>query len=169
MDQNIDKNLDIKSKILDIFQKNKIKIYSLVIILFILLVSFTFLKIDKEKNNDLMSEKYIQAGIYLSKNKNEESRKLLEEIIFNKHKFYSILSLNIILEKKLEKNFDKVLNYFEIIEKLKISKSQKNLVSFKKALFLLKNDQTEQGNNILSKLIDTNSEFKFLAEQILNK
>ena len=169
MDQNIDKNLDIKSKILDIFQKNKIKIYSLVIILFILLVSFTFLKIDKEKNNDLMSEKYIQAGIYLSKNKNEESRKLLEEIIFNKHKFYSILSLNIILEKKLEKNFDKVLNYFEIIEKLRISKSQKNLVSFKKALFLLKNDQTEQGNNILSKLIDTNSEFKFLAEQILNK
>ena len=116
-----------------------------------------------------MSEKYIQAGIYLSKNKNEESRKLLEEIIFNKHKFYSILSLNIILEKKLEKNFDKVLNYFEIIEKLRISKSQKNLVSFKKALFLLKNDQTEQGNNILSKLIDTNSEFKFLAEQILNK
>ena len=169
MDQNIDKNLDIKSKILDIFQKNKIKIYSLVIILFILLVSFTFLKIDKEKNNDLMSEKYIQAGIYLSKNKNEESRKLLEEIIFNKHKFYSILSLNIILEKKLEKNFDKVLNYFEIIEKLRISKSQKNLVSFKKALFLLKNDQTEQGNNILNKLIDTNSEFKFLAEQILNK
>ena len=169
MDQNVDKNLDIKSKILDIFQKNKIKIYSLVIILFILLVSFTFLKIDKEKNNDLMSEKYIQAGIYLSKNKNEESRKLLEEIIFNKHKFYSILSLNIILEKKLEKNFDKVLNYFEIIEKLRISKSQKNLVSFKKALFLLKNDQTEQGNNILNKLIDTNSEFKFLAEQILNK
>ena len=169
MDQNVDKNLDIKSKILDIFQKNKIKIYSLVIILFILLVSFTFLKIDKEKNNDLMSEKYIQAGIYLSKNKDEESRKLLEEIIFNKHKFYSILSLNIILEKKLEKNFDKVLNYFEIIEKLKISKSQKNLVSFKKALFLLKNDQTEQGNNILNKLIDTNSEFKFLAEQILNK
>ena len=169
MDQNVDKNLDIKSKILDIFQKNKIKIYSLVIILFILLVSFTFLKIDKEKNNNLMSEKYIQAGIYLSKNKDEESRKLLEEIIFNKHKFYSILSLNIILEKKLEKNFDKVLNYFEIIEKLKISKSQKNLVSFKKALFLLKNDQTEQGNNILNKLIDTNSEFKFLAEQILNK
>ena len=64
MDQNVDKNLDIKSKILDIFQKNKIKIYSLVIILFILLVSFTFLKIDKEKNNNLMSEKYIQAGSF---------------------------------------------------------------------------------------------------------
>ena len=60
--------------------------------MFILLVSFTFLKIDKEKNNNLMSEKYIQAGIYLSKNKDEESKKLLEEIIFNKHKFYSILS-----------------------------------------------------------------------------
>tara|TARA_B100000963_G_scaffold361513_1_gene397331 strand:+ start:1450 stop:1959 length:510 start_codon:yes stop_codon:yes gene_type:complete len=169
MDQNVDKNFDIKSKILDIFQKNKIKIYSLVIILFILLFFLTFMKIDKEKNNNLMSEKYIQAGIYLSKNKDEESRKILEEIIFNKHKFYSILSLNIILEKNLEKNFDKVLSYFEIIEKLRISKSQKNLISFKKALFLLKNNQTEQGNDILNKLIETNSEFKFLAEQVLNK
>ena len=169
MDQNVDKNFDIKSKILNIFQKNKIKIYSLVIILFILLFFLTFMKIDKEKNNNLMSEKYIQAGIYLSKNKDEESRKILEEIIFNKHKFYSILSLNIILEKNLEKNFDKVLSYFEIIEKLRISKSQKNLISFKKALFLLKNNQTEQGNDILNKLIETNSEFKFLAEQVLNK
>ena len=68
----------------------------------------------------------------------EKSKNLYEEIILSKNKFYSVLALNMILEKELEENQDKVLNYFKIVENLNISKEQKDLIKFKKALFLIK-------------------------------
>ena len=81
--------------------------------------------------------------------------------------FYSILALNTIIEKNLEKDENKILSYFVIIEKIKNSKEQKDLISLKKALFLLKNSRVEEGNKILKKLIETESKLKFLAKEIL--
>ena len=59
------------------------------------------------KKNDLISEKYIKAGIFLSTNNNKESLQLFEDIILSKNNFYSILALNTILEKNLELNMKK--------------------------------------------------------------
>ena len=67
----------------------------------------------------------------------------------------------------MEKNENKILNYFDIIEKIKNSKEQKDLISLKKALFLLKNSRVEEGNKILKKLIETESKLKFLAKEII--
>ena len=57
-----------------------------------------------KKKNEIISEKYIQAGLYLSSNEMKNAKKIYEEIIESKNKFYSILALNTILEKNLESN-----------------------------------------------------------------
>ena len=40
-----------------------------------------------EKNNEMIAEKYIEAGIYLSAGKKEIAQKFYEEIILSENKF----------------------------------------------------------------------------------
>ena len=47
------------------------------------------------------------------------------------------------------------------------SKEQKDLISFKKALYLMKQLDTDEAKEILQKLIDSESTLKNLAEEIL--
>ena len=135
----------------------------------ILIISTAFIKINNEKKNVLISEKYIQAGLYLASNKLEKSKNIYEEIILSKNKSYSILSLNTILEKKLETDKNKILNYFKIIEELNSSEEQKDLVIFKKALFLINESDIQEGKKLLNDIIESNSKLKSLAEEILAK
>jgi hypothetical protein len=105
----------------------------------------------------------------LSSGKNVKSKNLYNEIIFRKNKFYSILSLNTILEKNLETDKTKVLNYFEIIEGIKMSSENKDIVTFKKALYLIKISEGEAGTELLKNLIDKESQLKDLAKEIINE
>ena len=41
-----------------------------------------------KKKMNLISEKYIQAGLYLSSNDKLKSKKIYKEIILSKNKFY---------------------------------------------------------------------------------
>ena len=50
----------------------------------------------------MISEKYIQAGLYLASKDEKKSKDLYEEVILSNNKFYSILALNTILENLLE-------------------------------------------------------------------
>ena len=72
-----------------------------------------------------------------------------------------------ILEKKLETNSKKILDYFEIVEKLQNKKEQKDLIILKKSLYLIKISQIEKGNELLQKIIDSNSSLKSIAEELL--
>ena len=74
----------------------------------------------------------------MTTNQSDKAKQILKDIIYKKDKFYSVLSLNLILEKNLEIEKDEILKYFSIIESLKLSKDQKDLVKFKKGLYLLK-------------------------------
>ena len=65
-------------------------------------------------------------------------KKIYEDILKSNNRFYSTLALNNIIEKNLENNDDKILEYFDTIEKLQKNKEQKDILKFKKALFLLK-------------------------------
>ena len=85
-----------------------------------------------EKKNNLISERYIEAGLYLSSNDEKKAKEIYEEIIYSKNNFYSILALNTLLEKKLELNQEKVLDYFLIIEDLNISNEQRDLIIFRR-------------------------------------
>ena len=71
------------------------------------------------------------------------------------------------MEKNLEKDKEKIISYFKIIEGLNYSKEQRDLISFKKALYLMKQLDTDEAKEILQKLIDSESTLKNLAEEIL--
>ena len=167
MEQNVDNKINLKEKLISFYNANKLKVYSFVVILIMLSILITFLQIDNKKQNNLISDKYIKAGLYLTANNKEKSIEMYEEIILSKNKFYSILALNTILEKDLVLDNKKILYYFKIVEETNISVEQKNLILFKKALYLIKNLKVEEGKKILKNLIDQNSKLKNLAKEIL--
>ena len=70
MSENLDIKNENKNKFFLFLKENLKKIIILIILTIIIFSFFIFLKISGENKNDLISEKYIQAGIYLSKNKN---------------------------------------------------------------------------------------------------
>ena len=167
MDQNIDNKIKFKERLLNFYKINKVKVFILILILILLLISFIFIKYKKERDNILVAEKYIQAGIYLTANKKNNAKETYIEILLTKNKFYSILALNTIIEKNLISNKDEILEYFEILGKSNATKEQKNLIKFKKALYLIKNLDTKKGNNLLKELIDNDSSLKSIAEEII--
>ena len=65
----------------------------------------------------MISEKYVQAGIYLESGNDKDAKILLDEIILSRNNFYSILALNVILDKNLEIKKDLIMNYFKVVEK----------------------------------------------------
>ena len=86
----------------------------------------------------------------------------------SENRFYSILSLNALIEKNLIKDKQKVLEYFSKLENLKYSKELSELILFKKALYFIKIQEKSKGEKILKNLIDKNSNLKFAAEEIIN-
>ena len=169
MDQEINKETDLKEKIIFLFKNNKKKIYLLLSFFSILIIAVLFINNLKEKKDRLVSERYIEASIKLSQEKIEDAKILFEEVVNSKNKFYSILALNVIIEKNLLSDKKEILNYFRILEEMNLSKEQKDLVLFKKALYLNKITKNQEGNKYFKYLIDSDSAFKDLSKEIIEK
>ena len=167
MEQNIETKFDLKNKIINFYNFNKLKIFVLSFVLLIGIIIIFFLKYHNEKKNILISERYIEAGLYLASNNQENAKKIYEEIILSKNTFYSVLALNTIIEKDLIKNKERILEYFNVIEKSVSSKDQKDLIILKKAIYLIKELETKEGNNLLNNLISNNSILKPIAEELI--
>ncbi|MBD1138368.1 hypothetical protein IDH18_02070 [Pelagibacterales bacterium SAG-MED41] len=169
MDHSLEKKIDFKDKIVNFYNKNKLKILFLILILLSSVLFLLFIDFKKNNNNKIISEKYIQAGLYLESGDKEKAKNIYEDIILSKSKFYSILALNSIIEKNLETNEDKILNYFKTIENLNISKDKSDLIIFKKSLYIMKFSDYESGKKLLDKLIKKNSNLKAISEEIISK
>ena len=169
MDQSLDKKIEIKEKVLNFLKKNKFKLFILFSILIIFLTSFFWIKYLNKKENILISENYIKGGILLADNQNDEARKYFEKIVETGDNFYSLLALNIILEKGLISDKKKILQYFKKLENKKFSRELSDLILLKKALYLLKINDKELGIEILSNLIKKDSKLKILAQEIISK
>ena len=167
MDQDKEKNIEFIDKLKLFFVEQKIKIILIFSAFIILLIIFAVTMIFQERKNILISEKFIKANIFLSSENKDKSKELYEEIIKSKNKFYSILALNMILEKGLENNEDKIIKYFNILQGLSIPSDQKDLLIFKKALYLIQISKTEEGKNLLRKLSNSDSYLKNISMQIL--
>ena len=150
-----------------LLNKHKTKIILIISIIILGIFLIVFLNIFNEKKNSEISEQFLKAGILLSSNQKNESKNILEKIVLSKNTFYSKLALNILIEKNLIRDEEKVLNLFEIVEKVEKNKDQKDLIIFKKALFLIKNGNKSEGNKILNYLISSNSSIKSLAQDII--
>ena len=168
MNQDIENKLDFKNKLLLSYKNNKLKVISLIILIFIIFFALFLIKDNQKKKNILQAENYISAGIYLSNGKEKKAMEIFEEIIKSKNKFYSVLALNTILEKNLAGN-EKILDYFTTLEEINFSEDTKDIINLKKGLFFLKNSNFEQGNKLLQKLIEKNSSQKNLAQEIIDK
>ena len=167
MEQSLENKLALKNRLINFYNLNKLKIYSLIIILFLALISLIFFKNFNEKNNILLAEKYIEAGLNLKSEDKEEAKKIYQEIILSKNKFYSILALNSIIEKNLINDKEKILEYFKLLEKSAQSENQKDLLILKKALYLIKNSEIQDGENLLKELVNKDSHIRKLAEELL--
>ena len=167
MDPHIDKNLEFTEKLKLFFKEQKFKIILIFCTCVLISIIFLAMKIFQERENISISEKFIKANIYLSSENKDKSKELYEEIIKSKNKFYSILALNMILEKELENNEDVIINYFDILQDLSIPPEQKDLLIFKKALYLIQISKTEEGEDLLRKLSNSESYLKNISDQIL--
>ena len=167
MEQNIDSKINFKSRVINFYKENKIKTQLFFLTILISLILIILLQAYYEKKNNQISELFINAGIFFTKDEKDRSKKIYEDILKSNNSFYSTLALNNIIEKDLENNDEKILEYFDIIDKLQKNKEQKDLLKFKKALFLLKKLKTKEAKIILNELIESDSKIKNLAENIL--
>ena len=167
MSQELDNNIKTKISLQSFIKENIKKIIFILSSIIISFIIFFFISVQNEKKNILIAEKYIQAGLYLGSNQILKSTEIFEEIVLSNNKFYSILAFSTLLEKNLIKDDEKILKYFEKLENLRLSKDQKDLLNFKKSLYLLKNSKKDEANKILEKIIESNSNFKSLAEEVI--
>ena len=167
MDQSTEKKLVEKNKILNFYKNHKIKIYFTIFILLTVIISLIFFNYKNNKNNIIIGEKYIEAGLYLASNKNDKAKIIYEEIILSKNKFYSILAFNTIIEKKLISDKSKILEYFDILQNRVSSKSSYDLIILKKALYLMNEMELQEGKDLLKNLEINNSSLKSIAKELL--
>ena len=71
------------------------------------------------------------------------------------------------LGKELENDENIIINYFDILQDLSITRDQKDLLIFKKALYLIQLSRIKEGKDLLKKLSNSNSYLKNIADQIL--
>ena len=167
MEQKPETELEFKDKLNNFYTFHKVKIFILISIFIVVLISIIFIQQKNEKNNYLISEKYVQAGLNISLDKREKAIKLYEEIILSQNEFYSILALNTVIEKNLITDNNKIIQYLELMENTAKTKDQKDLIILKKSLFYLKNSEVKKGENFLRDLINKDSKYKKIAQEII--
>ena len=167
MEQTIDKKPVLKDSILFFLKNNKLKIFILASVVFTLILIFLVLSENKKNENIFISENYVKAGLLISNGQKDEAKKYYENIILSDNKFYSLLSLNTVLEKNLIEDSEKILEYFAQLEKKNFSEDLKDLILFKKALYLIKIKDPESGKKILENLIKKESNLKLSAQEII--
>jgi len=158
--------INSSKKIENFVQKNKNILLIIFTLIIFALVGISYFNYYQKSKNEKVSEKFVQAGIYLSLNKQEESKKIYKEIVTSKNKFYSLLALNSIIDNDLEQNNEEVLELFNIVENTRIEKEQKNLVKLKKALYLIKISRDNEGEKLLNEIISDDSIWKETASEI---
>ena len=169
MSESLEKKKDLRDRIILYLKGNKRKILLSIVCVLLTIFSIISFNVYKLNKNELISEKFIQAKLLLQNENKSEANKILEEIIFSKNKFYSILALNTILERNLIEDKVKIIKYFKLLEKMNIEEEQRDLIVLKKALYLIKHSDKEQGYEILKEISNSDSPIKFLAKEILDE
>ena len=162
-------NTNLQKKIIFFIQKKLKTLIILLTLIIITLFSFLVYKNLENKNNIKLSEKYSQAVILLNQNKMEESKLLLQYIISKKNKFYSPLTLYLIIDQSLENDSKKIIIFFDKILKIKsIDKENLNLIKIKKSIFLFKLGKEELIIKTLNPIINSNSVWRNMAIKLLS-
>ena len=150
-----------KSKFRRLYDANKLLIFSTLFVLIIASISFSFYAVSREKKQILLADNYMVAIFYLQNNERDKGRKILKEIILANNRTYSTLSLFLILDEDLVDDQKEISNLFDhLLANNKFEQEVKNLIIFKKTLFLSNfANELEMVENA-KQLINTNTLWK---------
>ena len=150
-----------KSKFRRLYDANKLLIFSTLFVLIIASISFSFYTVSREKKQILLADNYMVAIFYLQNNERDKGRKILKEIILANNRTYSTLSLFLILDEDLADDQKEISNLFDhLLANNKFEQEVKNLIIFKKTLFLSNfANELEMVENA-KQLINTNTLWK---------
>jgi predicted negative regulator of RcsB-dependent stress response len=165
MENKIKENFNIEY-LIGIFKNNIKLILGILFLVSFILLGGIYYDYKQNVKHKKISEKYIEAGIILASKNREKSKNIYKEIILSKNKFYSILSLNNIIENNLEENNNEILKFFEILENLNLNKEEKNLIKLKKAIFLISISREQDGKKLLKEIVSDDSLWKESALEI---
>tara|TARA_Y100001970_G_C14234465_1_gene860870 strand:+ start:1976 stop:2551 length:576 start_codon:yes stop_codon:yes gene_type:complete len=123
--------------IIEKIKKNYKILISIIGICLLILFVYLFIQNNIKKENINISEDFNQARILISQDKKNEGKNILFKIVEKKNKFYSPLSLFVIIDQKLEEDNQKITEMFDKVISIKgIDEENKDLIKIKKALFL---------------------------------
>ena len=168
----INSNLD---KYINILKKNLKYIVSVFALFFIGFLFLIFLENQKEKKQILFSEIFINAKLLIEQNKKNDAKLVLEDLVNKKNKFYSTLSLSLIISNELEEDNNKIIKMFDKVLSIKsLENEELNLIRYKKTIFLAKNNKTQDLLESANIIINSNSQWRnevinLLGEYFLSK
>ena len=137
-------------------------------VLFIFLLLIFFYKDLQEKKDIIIAEQYTQAKILITQKKTNESKILLENLIEANHKFYSPLSLYLMIDNNLENDSKKIINFFSVIlNNNSIDEENLNLIKIKKAIYLISLDEEISAVETLNQIVVSNSVWRNLAISLI--
>ena len=161
-------NLQKKVTIKD-FLKSNIKILSTIFFILILIGLF-FLwndytnKIKKKR----VSQNFVEGKVLLSKNNNEDSLKILKEVITEKDETYSPLALYLIIDKNLEKDSNIINEYFDLVISIsKLKTEDLNLLKLKKAIHISENSNEKELLDLLNPIVNSKSVWRIQSVEFL--
>ena len=111
----------------------------------------------------------------ISQKKSDEALDILKNIINENDKTYSVLSLYLIIDQKLEKDERKIINYFDKVLSIKSLKNEdSDLIKLKKAIFISSYENEKELLKLLNPIINSDSvwkiqSIKFLADFYFSK
>ena len=149
-------------------KKNFKGIIVLATVLFIFLLLIFFYKDLQEKKDIIIAEQYTQAKILITQKKTNESKILLENLIEANHKFYSPLSLYLMIDNNLENDSKKIINFFSVIlNNNSIDEENLNLIKIKKAIYLISLDEEISAVETFNQIVVSNSVWRNLAISLI--
>ena len=152
------------------FYRNKFKIISLICLIFISIITFIITTEYKDRKNIEISEKYNKAKILIDNKNSKEGLKILEEIIFKKNVFYSPSALNLIIDKNLISDKNKILSYYDqIISNTKLDPDIKDLFIFKKIIFIGDDINENELISALKPILNSDSLWKNSVSDYIKK
>jgi predicted negative regulator of RcsB-dependent stress response len=158
----------IQDRVSNFLKKNLKILFIILIITVILLIIFGYYSHQKKQKDIVISDQFTYASILIKDKKINESKLLLENIIKKKHKFYSPLALNSLIDNELETDNKKIIDYFDQILAIKsINNENLNLIRIKKALFLFNGKNEELIIATLNPIINSNSVWKESAIKLI--
>ena len=129
---------------------------------------FLWLDYNNKNKRIKISENFIEAKVLLANNNYNGSLQILNNIVSEKDRIYSPLSLFLIIDKNLEKDKKTILKHFDTVLSIGgLEKEDLNLIRLKKTIFISDFSEEQSVLDLLNPIINSNSVWKIQSLKFL--